>query len=120
MKEAIEAARVGDIATLRSALKRDPDLARKAQLTLAAAASANLAALELLERHGADWNASRRGYRPLHTLIQERPHGERSGPSKERLACLEFLLAHGADPERPAAFPPASALIVAAMTGVPA
>src|SRR5206468_2654431 len=108
----------GDIAILRSALERDPELARKAQLTVAASGAASLEALDLLERHGADWNASWRGYRPLHALIQERSQGERAAPSKGRLESLEFLLAHGADPERLGAFPAASALIVAAMTGV--
>jgi ankyrin repeat protein len=41
-------------------------------------------------------------------------------PEPQRLACLEWLLAHGADPELTGAWPPARALIVAAFAGEPA
>jgi len=48
-------------------------------------------ALALLQKNGADWNVMYKGYRALHALIQERPHGE-TKPTPERLACLEWLL----------------------------
>jgi len=75
-------------------------------------------ALELLLRHGADLNGVWRGYRPLHALIQERPHGE-TKPTPERLACLDWLLANGADAEQTGAWPPSRAIIVAAFMGEP-
>jgi ankyrin repeat protein len=72
--------------------------------------------LALLVRHGADLNGSSRNYRALHALIQEKPH-EGGSSTPERVACLEWLLAHGADPELTGAWPAARATIVAAFTG---
>ena len=40
-------------------------------------------------------------------------------PSAERLRCLEWMLEHGADPERAGAWPPARAVIIAAFAGQP-
>jgi hypothetical protein len=57
-------------------------------------------ALELLVKPGADLNAPFRNYRPLHALLQEDPHAAADKPSAERLACLEWMLGHGADPEQ--------------------
>jgi ankyrin repeat protein len=75
--------------------------------------------LALLVKHGADLNASARNYRPLHALIQEEPHaGGSSTPA--RVKCLEWMLAHGADPEQAAAWPSARALVIAAFVGEPA
>lgn len=116
VKQAVLAVRSGDVASLEAALLREPSLARGAQLVLEAARGARLDALRLLVGHGADPNATWRGYRPLHALIQERPHGE-TEPSRERLRCLEWLLAHGADPELPGAWPPARAILIAAFMG---
>jgi ankyrin repeat protein len=73
--------------------------------------------MALLARHGADLNASWRGYRPLHALIQEEPHKNREPPSTARISCLKWLLAHGADPDLTGAFPPARALLTAAFVG---
>ncbi len=74
-------------------------------------------ALAALLAKGADLNAVWRGYRALHALIQEDPHAAAVRADKPRLACLEWLLEHGADPELSGAWPPARALLVAAFTG---
>ena len=77
------------------------------------------AGLSALKKRGADLNASYKNYRALHALIQERPHaGATSTPA--RVACLEWLLENGADPELPAAWPAARALVIAAFVGDPA
>jgi len=74
------------------------------------------AGLKLLVRHGGDLNASFKHYRALHALIQEKPHaGGSSTPA--RIACLKWMLAHGADPELPGAWPAARALVIAAFQG---
>jgi hypothetical protein len=117
MKIAVAAIRAGETAALEGALNLDPKLAKSPQLCVDAARVANRAALRLLLRRGADLNAAWRGYRPLHSLIQERLHDESSGPSKERLACLDWLLERGADPELTGAWPPARAVLVAAFAG---
>jgi hypothetical protein len=56
-------------------------------------------ALALLKKAGADLNASWRNYRPLHNLLQSEPHAAAGKPAPARLACLEWLLDNGADPE---------------------
>lgn len=117
MKAWAEALRKGDVARLRQALEEEPALARKPQLVVDAGRLGNRAVLELLQSHGADLNASWRGYRALHALIQESPHAEGSAPAPQRLECLQWLLEHGADPEELGAWPPARALLVAAFTG---
>jgi ankyrin repeat protein len=74
------------------------------------------AGLARLHRAGADLNGSYRHYRALHALIQEKPHaGGSSTPA--RVACLEWLLAHGADPEGLAGWPAARTLVTAAFQG---
>jgi ankyrin repeat protein len=75
--------------------------------------------LALLHKHGGDLNASYRNYRAIHSLIQEKPHEGGSSTTK-RIACLEWLLMHGADPELTGAWPAVRAIIVAAFTGKPA
>jgi ankyrin repeat protein len=72
--------------------------------------------LALLEKRGADLNASFKNYRALHALIQEQPHAGGSSTPK-RVACLRWLLKHGADPELPAAWPAARAIVIAAFVG---
>jgi ankyrin repeat protein len=75
--------------------------------------------LALLKKHGADFNAVWRGYRPLHVLIQEAPHAHHGTPGPERIDCLRWLVENGADPELEGGWPPARALLTAAFTGVP-
>lgn len=78
-----------------------------------------LPGFKALVKHGADLNASFKHYRALHAVIQEKPHvGRSSMPA--RVACVKWLLAHGADPELMAAWPAARALIIAAFQGEPA
>ena len=74
------------------------------------------AGLKHLVKHGGDLNASFKQYRALHALIQEKPHaGGSSTPA--RIACLKWMLAHGADPELAGAWPAARALVIAAFQG---
>ncbi len=117
MSEAKEALRRGDHAALAKLLTRDPKLAKKAQLVVDAAGLADRRALELLVERGADVNASWRNYRPLHALIQGEPHEAARPPTKARLTCLDWLLAHGADPEQLGAWPSMRAILVAAFGG---
>src|SRR5437870_1215613 len=114
MAELIEILRTRDVKQLRAAVKADPEAARGARIMTAAGGMAFQAGLEVLVRNGADLNALWRGYRPLHALLQEEPHAAAGKPTAERLACLEWMLAHGADPELTAAWPPARAIIIAA------
>jgi ankyrin repeat protein len=83
------------------------------QAVVGAAQHADIARLQSLLAQGADVNAVWRGYRGLHALIQEKPQGDGA-------ECLRWLLAQGADPELPGAWPPARAILVAAFSGVPA
>ena len=91
-----------------------------AQEILKAAGRADRAALERLVARGGDPNAVWRGYRAIHALIQRETHGdeeEAGEPGTKKLECLAWLLANGADPELPGAWPPMPALIVAAFWG---
>ncbi len=99
---------------------RGPDRPTPADI-VRAAGDADLARMEELDARGADWNARWRNYRPLHALIQEDPHGPHAlgKADPQRLKCLDWLLAHGADPEQVGAWPSARALIIAAFVGVP-
>jgi ankyrin repeat protein len=85
----------------------------------AAAAAADRKQLEQLLKAGADLNGAYRNYRPLHNLLQTDPHKVSGKPPAERLACLEWMLENGADPELLAAWPSARALIIAAFVGSP-
>ena len=115
----IEALRSRNLAAVRDQLTADPAKARRPQAVVEAGRLAFQDALELLLQHGANPNASHRGYRALHSLLQEVPYQTGVELDPGRLACLEWLLDHGADPEQPAAWPPARALIVAAFVGHP-
>ena len=115
----IDALRSGDIARVRASIKADPASACGSQAICLSAGLGFQAALKLLVKHGADLNAVWRGYRPLHSLIQEEAHGGVQGPTAERLRCLEWMLERGADPEQPGAWPPARAVITAAFSGQP-
>ncbi len=75
--------------------------------------------LEALVKQGGDLNASYANYRPLHSLIQTDPHRGQCKPSAERLRCLDWMLANGADPELTGGWPPARAIVIAGFTGIP-
>jgi ankyrin repeat protein len=112
--------RANRIEAFRSAVEQHPAAAQSPQVVVEAAVHASHEALRALVKAGADLNRPWRGYRPLHALIQERPHGDTTPPDRARIACLSWMLAHGADPELTGAWPPARALIVAAFAGQPA
>jgi len=119
MDAATAALKKADIRALAAALAHDPALARKPQVILTAAGLARVDVFKKLAAHGADFNAVWRGYRALHSVIQgESPHGQEIEAVAERRKCLEWLLAHGADPELTGAWPPARAILVAAFGGV--
>ena len=119
LKAAIEALRAGKLDEVRAAIKADPKAARGARVVGAAAGRALQPALVLLKKAGADLNAVWRNYRPLHNLLQTEPHAAGGKPDPARLACLEWLLDNGADPELLGAWPSARAIIVAAFVGSP-
>jgi len=119
MNDLIQALRAGKLAEVRAAVHADPKVARQARLVVEAGRLAMQPALALLKKAGADLNASWRNYRPLHSLLQEDPHAAAGKPAPVRLACLEWLLANGADPELLGAWPSARAIIVAAFIGSP-
>ena len=95
-----------DLGALRSL---DP----KPQLVLDCARLAWTDGLASLAERGGNLNSLWRGYRPLHAAIQEDAHAGCKA-SVERLRCIEWLLAHGADPGLTGAWPPARASLVAA------
>jgi ankyrin repeat protein len=111
--------RARDLSGVRALLKEHPAAARAPRPVGTAAGMAWGEALELLLKHGADLNASWRGYRPLHNLIQTDPHDHQGQPAPERIACLQWLLENGADPELEGAWPPSRALLIAIFTGTP-
>ena len=117
--ELTQALRAGNLTRVRAAVKANAEAARHPRAIVEAGRWASVKAIELLHRSGADLNASWRGYRPLHALLQEDPHASSGKPSAERLACLGWLLEHGADPEQLGAWPPARAIIIAAFVGEP-
>jgi ankyrin repeat protein len=102
-----------------AALKRGLRKARApvhAKVVGQAAGAGWLAGLKAIQAHGADLNATYRNYRPMHALIQEKPHAGGSS-TQERVRCLEWLLEHGADPQLQGAWPLASAIVIAAGVG---
>ena len=113
----IAALRARDIAALRTAVRADPAAACSPQVIGEAGRLAWKQAMVLLLHYGADLNASWRGYRPLHALIQEAPHATRSASAAVRVGCLQWMLANGANPNLTAAWPPARALLIAAFVG---
>lgn len=119
ISDLVQALRAGNLDVLRAAIEADPKVARQPRLVGAAGGRAMQPALALLKKAGADLNASWRNYRPLHNLLQEEPHAAAGKPAPGRLACLEWLLANGADPELLGAWPSARAIIVAAFVGSP-
>ncbi len=117
----VAALRTKQISAVRAAATANSADARHPSAIVEAAGLGWLPAVEMLAGCGADLNAVWRNYRPLHTLIQSDPHGpaSRCAPSAERLACLDWLLDRGADPELPAAWPSARAIVIAAFWGRP-
>lgn len=113
----LNALKTRDAKTLASSLTKNPNLALSARAVSEAGRLGWQEGLALLKKHGADLNATYRGYRAMHALIQEDPHAAGSS-TPERLACVEWLLANGADPEQLGAWPPARVLLIAAFTGV--
>ena len=119
IKALIEALREGRLDDVRATIEADPEVARQGRVVVAAGGRAMQPALEWLKQAGADLNASWRNYRPLHNLLQQEPHAAAGKPAPVRLACLEWLLDNGADPELLGGWPSARAIIVAAFVGSP-
>lgn len=118
----ITALRARDVAGVKAAVKANPKAARQGRAVVQAAGLAFIEGLAVLVEHGADLNAVYRGYRPLHNLIQSDPHEGEEEASAEvtieaRLACLDWMLEHGADPEQAGAWPPGRAVVIAAFGG---
>jgi ankyrin repeat protein len=109
----IDAIRARDLARLRALVKDKP----RGNAITECGREAWLAGFKFLQSRGADLNTIFRGYRPLHSLLQEDAHKTAAEPAPERLQCLDWLLANGADPEQLGAWPPARAIIIAAFVG---
>lgn len=116
----VDAIRSRNLAELQKAVAADPEKARAARFVVEAGRVAWQQGLAILKRNGADLNASFRGYRAIHSLIQEDPHGASEVPSPKRVSALVWLLKNGADPEQLGAWPAARAILVAAFAGEPA
>jgi ankyrin repeat protein len=104
-----------DLPALKRALRK-ARVPVHAKVVGQAAGAGWIAGLRAIEAHGADFNASYRNYRPMHALIQEKPHAGGSS-TPERVRCLEWLLERGADPQLQGAWPLASAIVIAAGVG---
>jgi Ankyrin repeats (many copies)/Ankyrin repeat len=115
----IDALRSRDLKALRAAIAADAKGAGGARAVGEAGRLAWREAFELLFAAGGDLNALYRNYRPLHALLQEEAHAASGQPSAERLACLEWLLDHGADPEQTGGWPMARGIVVAGFVGRP-
>jgi ankyrin repeat protein len=111
----IAAVEAMDMAALKAALRGAPKISARAMVK--AGGLAWRPGLAALLDAGGDPNASFKGYRPLHALIQEKPH-EGGSSTPARVKCVAWMLARGADPEQRGAWPPARAVLVAAFTGV--
>jgi ankyrin repeat protein len=118
-RKLMEALRAGDLEDVRVLVKRDPAAARSSQVIVEAGRLGWKEALELLLKNGADPNAMSRGYRPLHSLIQEAPHKGHDTAPASRVSCLKWLLKKGADPEQLGGWPACRAIITAAFVGQP-
>jgi len=112
--------RAGDLTGVRTFVRANPEAARAPQAICEAARLGFAKAVELLFKKGADLNASWRNYRPLHSLIQEKPHAAGSNAVDERVVLLKWMLERGADPELLGGWPATRAIITAAIVGEPA
>jgi len=111
----LTAIRSRDLSALKSALARHRGPV-PARVMVGAGGLAWRPGLAALVKAGGDLNGTHRNYRPIHALIQEDPH--KTGVSTpERVKCLAWMLAHGADPELAGAWPAARALVIAAFQG---
>jgi len=119
-RKLIEALRAGDLTDVKVLVRRNPDAARSPQVITEAGRLGWKEAIEVLLKNGADLNAISRGYRALHSLIQEAPHKGHDPATASRISCLRWLLARGADPEQPGGWPASRAIITAAFAGQPA
>ena len=81
-----------------------------------AACQSSLSRLQSLLQQGADPNAEWRGYPPLHALTFPNPH-KPVNHTADSFACIDVLLAHGADPHLPGGFPRTSVYFLAAFAG---
>jgi ankyrin repeat protein len=115
----IDALRSQDLKGLRAAIAADPKGARGARAVVEAGRLAWREAFELLVAAGGDLNAVYRNYRPIHAVMQEEAHLGGGKPAPERLACLEWLLTHGADAEQTGGWPMARGIVVAGFVGRP-
>ncbi|HWN99139.1 MAG TPA: hypothetical protein VNS63_07700 [Blastocatellia bacterium] len=119
-KKLIEALRSGQLNSVRDLVKQNPNAARSPQVIVEAGRLGWKEAFDLLLKKGADPNAISRGYRPLHSLIQEAPHKGHDPAPASRVSCLKWLLKKGADPEQLGGWPASRAIITAAFVGQPA
>jgi len=87
----------GNLEAVRAVVEAASKPAFYGRAVVAAGGRAFQETLDLLHRNGADLNSVWRGYRALHALLEEAPHAHGGKPSPERLACLDWLLANGAD-----------------------
>lgn len=115
---AVQVLRERDLEEFRMLASEQPKLLAQAQVVCEAGRLAWREALEICLACGADLNGMNRGYRPLHAAIQEKTHGH-TAMDAERLGTIAWLLENGADPELPAAWPAARALLIAAFAGLP-
>jgi ankyrin repeat protein len=111
----LRAIQTGSLPRLRSALAQ-PRTGISGREMVGAAGRAWQPGLAALVKAGGDLNSVYRNYRALHALIQEDPH-KAGALTPQRVACLDWMLAHGADPELPGAWPAARALVIAALQG---
>ena len=109
----IAAIRARNLTELRKLAKSNP----RSNAMVECGRVAWLEGFKTLVSRGGDLNAMFKGYRPLHSLLQEDAHQATGNPPAERLECLDWLLENGADPEQLAAWPAARALIIAAFVG---
>jgi len=115
-KPVVTAVAAKDLDKLRRLLPAGKTSAIPAAAMMKAGQMAWLPGLKLLVARGGDLNAIYRNYRALHALIQEEPHGV-TAATTARVRCLEWMLAHGADPDLPGAWPSARTLVIAAFQG---
>ncbi len=87
-----------------------------AKLLYQAACQSDFPRLERLLQQGANPNAAWRGYPPLHALTFPNPH-KPVVHNEVSLACIDALLAQGADPHLPGGFPRTSVYMLAAFAG---